>query len=1288
MYLSTCAHECYCRSLAHGTARKLTSIVYLSLLLFLFFSNNTSSESNYSTELNFYHPISSHGDFIGPGQVTGFAQDGKGFIWVAGEAGVVRYNGTDFQYMLQDEFGNPNRAKIFDIKVDAKGDVWLAGDAGLLHYDVSAESFDDSWKYDSGLSAEVLERLDTAFTFAVDDDNIYFSDTERVWKIYLSKKTLKLIFDWETAGLKRSPVINHVFLDSRKQVWITTVNSGAYLFGDDGEELYHWDYDIVGNVKLMSIAEDEQSGIWLGTAGKGAIRIGRNFKVINYYGSDIVAGHDDVVVNSIALDKMGDVWLAHDKYGVSQYDFNTGEFVNYQHSLQDQKSLMPGSVQELFFDKSGGQWLGYFPYGVSHSPSGAIRAIRKQANHLELTALPHSGVLSLKSLGDEVLIGTEKGLALYDAKTDSLSLPSHQISYAGAPILSICQVSDDEYLLGTWGKGILQYSRSRHAVSELNIPIDQPFAALDIRLAKNGDIWIGSAYRGLGHYEASTKKTQYYTKSTNPSAPPDTYIAAIMLADEGVYFSTTSGIHYLPHGDNLYAPTTITGTFVNSISSYINQQYIITQGKGITLLDKDFIKVKELPLESGGKIANYSKAFLSPKNRLWVSTSKGVLIYDEHLNLLKHLTQADGLIGDLYDKANIVADNFGRIYLGSTNGLTILDETRLPTKSIAVTTQVLAVNSLYGSGKSKINFREDSAFVDVDPEAFSINFTALNLQGADITIEYRMLNYNDRWQDAQGAWSVGYQELPKGEYEFELRALYKGAEVDGSRQRLIVNVGEYFWQSPWGYTVYGLVLLVIIIAVLNVRWVTRERMRAVNSANEKTKVLATISHELKTPLTAAESIVELTLELDELPQDSRQALGEVLNNSHALLRVINNVLELTRIESGRLVLEKVDFSFNQIIEEIIDSESSHAQKHGVEVQVSRAHDLPRAFKGDPVRVKNLVHHLVNNAIKFTANGVVKISVQYKPAAGGAIAALSIVIEDNGRGIKSKDLKKIFSKFEQGSIANNREFGGTGLGLTIAQALVERMRGEIAVSSEEGVGTKVRITLPMAVGDITQIESKVMHCSSTASLNILCAEDFYSNQIAIKLVLNELGHSVDMVSNGQQALELLANEGTDTYDILMVDGRMPVMSGKETIKAIRGCTDSNGYCRYHQVPIIVLTADSLRQVERDYLAIGANAVLEKPIRRDELQRLLLKFQKLVPANARRQRLDLSALTSLLDCLIPLVEQGTSQDIIELLGKHLSPRELQNVKENVTSLRDTKELSVFYLQLINSIIKGSA
>jgi len=396
--------------------------------------------------------------------------------------------------------------------------------------------------------------------------------------------------------------------------------------------------------------------------------------------------------------------------------------------------------------------------------------------------------------------------------------------------------------------------------------------------------------------------------------------------------------------------------------------------------------------------------------------------------------------------------------------------------------------------------------------------------------------------------------------------------------------------------------------------------RALSATKEKSKFLATMSHEIRTPMTSIIGFSEFALDEDQSLAQRNKAITTILHSGKHLLQLLNGILDLSKIEAGRLQLEKIEFSPFQILSDVETFMRPQVQDKNLVFNLEHKFPLPRIVCSDPLRLKQILLNLCSNALKFTHTGSITLKTQFDSETNNLI----FNVIDTGIGMSKEQISRVFNAFTQADSSTTKLYGGTGLGLTLSQQLAKALGGKISVKSYEGIGSQFSFSLLVDSAAASKLVEKVEDNLELSFISeatdeqhnlegeILLAEDNDINQQLICYFITKMGAKVTVVNNGREAVnKAMANN----YDLIFMDMQMPIMSGLDAIKILR----KNNYKK----PIITLTANATSDDESQCLAAGCNDFITKPIDREKLYRVtsnyLPKSQTTNSANESRHTL---------------------------------------------------------------------
>ncbi|CAG0980920.1 two-component system, sensor histidine kinase [Myxococcaceae bacterium] len=381
----------------------------------------------------------------------------------------------------------------------------------------------------------------------------------------------------------------------------------------------------------------------------------------------------------------------------------------------------------------------------------------------------------------------------------------------------------------------------------------------------------------------------------------------------------------------------------------------------------------------------------------------------------------------------------------------------------------------------------------------------------------------------------------------------------------------------------------------------RANARAHAAALAKSQFLANMSHEIRTPMNGVLGLAEALARL-ELPREANELVGDILRSAGSLLHVIDDVLDFSKLEAGKLVIDAAPFEPREVVEDVVRTLRLRARDAGIALVASVDPALATRLLGDGPRIRQVLMNLTSNAVKFTKQGRVEVSVRVEHV-DSAKSRVRFEVKDTGVGIPRDALERIFDAFTQADASTTRRYGGTGLGLAISRELVAAMQGELGVESEEGTGSVFWFVLELGACDAVAGTRDAPARSSSVGLGrplrVLAAEDHPVNQRVLRALLGRLGCEVEVVSNGLDAVE---RARASDFDLVLMDCQMPILDGFGATREIRSLEGIRS-----RVPIVAVTAHALAGDRERCLAEGMDDYVAKPLRSADLERVLDRWR---------------------------------------------------------------------------------
>lgn len=1231
------------------------------LVLWLgFFSLTLKSQSG--SEL-FYRMYTDYG--LPSDKTTVSLQDHLGFMWFGTEDGLSRMSGyTDFEVFSNSRTDSSTLSHnyVSALFEDSKGRLWVGTKDGLNLYNRASRTF-THFPLQHGMSD-----LGRSTIVDIQEDksgDLWILCDKHV--IQLDRNTLKeklLVEAVGVAGRKEDRLTRLTIFQS--EVWVA---SSGGLLKLQGEKLV--DSGLIGAEYVTSLLSAD-STLWFGTKGRGLFRWDASKDKVKEYSIDIDAySLTSNLINDIHYVAGEELWIATDD-GINVLNLKTGSFKSHKYDFNNAFSISDKALRRVYEDRDGAVWITTPNSGISyyHRADNLFKYFgQSNENGTSKDLMDYSVSSTFSARDGSTWLGSRKGISRFETKTNDfehypfLGPLSKEIS----SVLSIAQCSANYLWLGT-DNGLVKWTGNE---KDFQYVMPSKLKGLNIKtvMADEADnLWLGTDTKGVQLYASASKILREVVFEVEGS--PLEYSPSVNIIKKlgtKIFVGTEKGLF-------LRKDLTLTKVSFNGFKDLsdeisINDIFQDTNGRiwlgteqdGIILLSPDLKTLARYTTESHAIANNDIKSIVEDKDgMIWLSTNSGLsklVLKSETIDNpnVSNYDITDGLQGDQFAaRAGTIVDD-GRVMFGGLNGLTVFNPDNLETFKIQqhptfvgleVKGEVMEVGA-ENSPLIKDITELDEIRLNPTQNDFVIKFEALDfIRPDDVVYRYKMSGYDDDWIIKEGFGEAAYQNISAGKtFDFVFQSKGRLSPDWSEERHLRVYVVPYYYQTTW----FKIMVVVLIIgAIIFFIWardmraklkrielesLVEERSSSLREeilqrketevklttaledakgANEiKDKFLANMSHEIRTPLNGIMGLTQLSLESD-LDEEQEDMLKTISSSADSLQAIVNDLLDIAKIESGSLKLVTEPFSVKDMLKEVISSFMPTAMAKDLKLEHWILTDVPAYVSGDLKLIRQVLTNLISNAIKFTDIGGVTVFVESLRSEEDDDLELWFTVTDTGIGIAKEDQERIFESFNQVDSGNTRKYQGTGLGLSISKEFVKKMGGELWVESEEGKGSIFKFHVKIKTFDLISLEKKsrkrTKKQEEQLTGNVLLAEDNLINQkVAVKM-LEKRGLNVICAEDGQTALDLLESAN---FDVIVMDLMMPILDGYETTDRIRNSTSPKS-----NIPIIALTAAAMEGEREKCLAAGMNDYITKPVSYKTL------IESIVPFLGSNKKLELS------------------------------------------------------------------
>ncbi|MGM0508811.1 MAG: two-component regulator propeller domain-containing protein [Fusobacteriota bacterium] len=1050
-------------------------------------------------------------DGLSQSTVRTIVQGKKGYLWIGTSGGLNRYDGENFEAYYHQR---KNENSLYDslirkLHVDKNGNLWVGTRKGLNKYNYSKNNFDRI----SEISIRDIyeDNLDNIWIGA--DSGLYKLENKKLFKIKELDKT-------------------EVYSIARKSDKLYLGTENGVLSYDLNSKKENKRYENI-KTRVNAIYIDTKGNMWIGSQK-------RWFKHDNFGNFLFKGDAQDTEIFSFTEDSKGIMWIGTG-FGLIKHTGKSRNYFRYQNIESDPYSLSNDRISCVYEDRDKNLWVGNLRTGGLDK----ITKFKYNRPTSGINKMSKGNIWAVHDTGNKIWIGTSNGISIY------LKDKNRYTNILKDKSIWSFEVVGPYIWVGTWGDGLYRVNRKTYDLKNYNY---EGYTNKITTIKKiDNFLWLGTYGDGLWRFNLKNQDLQIYSKENGIHKIHDDYIWDIELGEDnhiwvGSEDNGFSKFNYKTGNMEIYNSenSNLSKNSAWVVKKIEDKVWVGTWGGGLNILDLKTQKIKIIDTENG-LVDNTIYGILKKDNNLWLSTNRGLVKLDMKTYNMFNYDMNDGLQNNEFNIGACFKNNENILYFGGISGLTAFkEEDVLWNKNFKIELKEFSVFNEPREIKNEFELNYDENYFVLDFNMVNFNNPRTN------RYKYKLKGFDDKWRESDIS-RVSYTKVPPGEYTLSVYGGNIYGQWGDKSTDYSIKINPPIWRSKLAYAIYVVLLLALIYLIIYLRTrykikeymakkMEEEKKAAQKLAEAKGVFLANMSHEIRTPMNGIIGCLDI-LSDTKLTDFQKKYVSMLKHSASALSRIINEVLEYSKLEKEDYNLEYTFFDIKQLSEEVFMMFEKLSKDKGIKLNLDIDDDMPKMIKGDDVRTRQILNNLCSNSIKFTDKGYVNIKVSIKDKKSSP--KLQIIVKDTGIGMDKEALERLFNRYDQLDNSIYKKYGGTGLGLSITQKLIEKMDGTIDVESKKGDGTKITVTIP------TEISEEEIQDDKKESIklhgNVLLVEDSEITAEIMEKMLLDIGMNVDRVLDGKSALEKFELK---EYDIIITDINLPKYNGIKLCEEIK------------------------------------------------------------------------------------------------------------------------------------------